>query len=249
MMVARGGEAEQLLQQHMHRCGGIEVAAAHHMGDPLERVVDDDGDVIRGRPVAPDQQHVAEGARCGFHRLFRCEAAFLPGERAGRVGGLLHVEAERMARAGVDQRPRFGRIALAVGGRIERRSVRVARPLPAGRGGLDLAAAHEGRIDQSHRRKPVDRRPVVGDVLRLAAHRLLPGKPQPAELVADRRFVFRPAAGGIGVLDPEQEAPAGRLGEIEVGQCRQGMAEMERAGGRGGEAENGLHWLKVGLIA
>ena len=67
--IARLGKAEQRLQQPMHRRRGFEVLAAHHVRDALERIVDDDRDVIARRDLLAGQHHVAPSRGIGRDAL------------------------------------------------------------------------------------------------------------------------------------------------------------------------------------
>jgi hypothetical protein len=117
--------------------------------------------------------------------------------------------------------------------RIERRAVGIARPRP-----LRLARLHQGcnlgatlktRIEQPERGQPVERRPIIGKMVRLPPNRRLPGYPEPAEVLTDRRFEFGPAAGRVDVLDPQQKPSPDPLRGIEIQQRRTGVPEMQKA--------------------
>ena len=41
-------QVEQVLQQPVHRGGVEEVKAAHNMGHALQRIIDDDGEMVAG---------------------------------------------------------------------------------------------------------------------------------------------------------------------------------------------------------
>ena len=56
----------------MQRGRGEEIAAAHDVGDALQRIVDDDGEMIDRRPVLAREQNVAPSAAA---RRRRCVAA------------------------------------------------------------------------------------------------------------------------------------------------------------------------------
>src|SRR3546814_5283076 len=73
----------------------------------------------------------------------------------------------------------------------------------------------------------------------LATHLILPAKPQPGEVFADRRVELRPAPPLVDILDTQQEptapCPRGTLCE----QRRIGMTEMQMAGRRSEERREG----------
>src|SRR3954465_15217493 len=55
--VARRRQAEEILQQHVQVCRGLEVLPAHHMRDALHGVVEDDREVVARRHLlAPDHR-------------------------------------------------------------------------------------------------------------------------------------------------------------------------------------------------
>ena len=95
---------------------------------------------------------------------------------------------------------------------IKRRAIGITRPAAlrfARRDqSRDLAAAFEARIDQAHCLEPLKCRTVVAPVLGLPPHRGFPRNPEPRQVFVDRRFVFRPAAGRVDILDPQQEPSA-----------------------------------------
>ncbi len=207
--------------------------------------------MVRGWRLLPRDNHVAPcrgvgGDGAGLTR--RAGAFLVPGKRTGEGDRAIHPEAQRVRCSGGDARRRFGGIEVAVVARVERGAVGVARPVAVPRRRRDLAAARERRVDQAHRAEPVEGSAVVGHVLGLAAHRLLPGEVKPAQVVKDRHLEFWPAARLIDVLDAQQEAPDGRLAEREVEHGGVGVAEMECAGGRGREAVNGWQRARPGLI-
>jgi hypothetical protein len=74
---------------------------------------------------------------------------------------------------------------------------------------VQLLAGLEAAIDQAALAQALDGPLVVGQVLGLPADRCLPLQSQPGQIFEDRRVVFRSAAGGVDVLDPQQEPAAG----------------------------------------
>ena len=65
VVVAWLGQAKKPLQQAMHRCGVIEVLAADDIGDALEGIIDDDGQMIARRCILARQYDIAPGGRIG----------------------------------------------------------------------------------------------------------------------------------------------------------------------------------------
>ena len=100
--IARRRDAEQRLQQAMRARRREQVAAAHDVADALQRVVDDDRQMVARRHVLALQHEVAPRRRLGANdRLARALAIFAPMPVAGRRGERpRHVEAQRGARPG-----------------------------------------------------------------------------------------------------------------------------------------------------
>ena len=85
--IARRLEPEQRLQQAMHRRRGQEIAAAHDVADALQRVVDDDREVVGRRPAFAAQHDVAPGFRRRFDApLLKALAEFAPESPCRRQG-------------------------------------------------------------------------------------------------------------------------------------------------------------------
>src|SRR5262245_66316352 len=91
----------------------------------------------------------------------------------------------------------------------------------------DLAAALEARIDKSL--KPRERRAVIVEMRALAAHGLLPGDAEPRQVFIDRRFVLRPAARRVDILDAQQEPAAGRARPLQTDERREGLPSLPLA--------------------
>ena len=77
----------------------------------------------------------------------------------------------------------------------------------------------------------------------LVQDRNLPIQAKPVQIVENRGLPFGFAAGAVDILDPEQEAVATRGGDYGG----IGMAQMQRAGRRGGEAGYPSHAVKESL--
>jgi hypothetical protein len=85
-------------------------------------------------------------------------------------------------------------------------------------------------------------------MLALPPHRLLPGNAEPLQILVDRRFVFRPRARRVDVLDAQQQPAAGLARHVVIEQGRIGMAEMQIAVRARREAEDmGVGVLGVGV--
>ena len=99
----------------------------------------------------------------------------------------------------------------------------------------------EARIQQASRIQCVERGAILRQVLRLHAHRPVPVEAQPGQVLLNRGGELGAAAGGIDILDPQQE-PAARLARPPPRSQRgERVAEMEIAGGAGGEAGDDGH--------
>jgi hypothetical protein len=103
-------------------------------------------------------------------------------------------------------------------------------------GRLDLGAGAAAGVGEAEAGEAVEGGGVAGAVLGLAEDGLGPGEAEPGEVAVDRRLVLGAAAGGVDVLDAEEEAAGLLAGELGGGQGREGVAEVERAGRRRGEA-------------
>jgi len=80
---------------------------------------------------------------------------------------------------------------------------------------------------------------MVGEILRLPAYRGFPGDAEPSQILINRVLKLRLASGRVDILDAQQEPAAGQARQIEIQECRKGMAEMQIAIGAWGKAENG----------
>jgi hypothetical protein len=82
---------------------------------------------------------------------------------------------------------------MLAGSRIERRAVRIERPVrQAGDGACDIAARAKAGIKQSRLLQLFARKLVIGEMLRLATYRHLPFKAQPYEILKDRGLELWP---------------------------------------------------------
>jgi hypothetical protein len=76
-------------------------------------------------------------------------------------------------------------------------------------------------------------------MLGLAAHWFFPGKAEPSEVIINRVFEFAPAAGGVDILDAQQETTARLAREVRIQHRRKGVTEMQVTVRRRRKAENG----------
>jgi hypothetical protein len=68
-------------------------------------------------------------------------------------------------------------------------------------------------------------------MLGLSPNGLFPGQAKPGEIFQRRLAVFRAAAGGVDILEPQQEPPAIPSRRGKGGQGRKGIAAMKSPGG------------------
>ena len=211
-----------------------QIAPARDQRDALGGVIDHHRQVIAGAHAAPGQHDIADLRQetRGRQRHVLRQTLIVKAQRA---------EAQVLNRAGCVQTDRvaFARVihaAMAAGAGIDR-TVRTdaRRPFLRGRQGrTDIGAVAAAGIDQAQFRQPVQRCAIGGQAIRLPQDGLRPSQAQPMQILGDQRLVFRAAAGSVDILDPQQE-PA-RIRQPGGGQGREGVAQMQRAGGRGRKA-------------
>jgi hypothetical protein len=219
------GQAQQDLQQPLHRGRGSEVGAAHDQVDAARRVVDDAGEVIgRGRVLAGEDRIADVAGLCREARAVMLGPAWQPRLRqrfrrvqppAVRCRCLpLGVVGQAAAGAGI------GAAGIAV------------------RGGQrlgDVGPGAEAGIDQAHAAQPLQRFGVKLRPCRLHQHLAVPGDPQPAHILENAVDELGPAAAGVEVLDPQPKAIPG----LPAKRRRIGMAQMQPPRRRRREAGGG----------
>ncbi len=126
---------------------------------------------------------------------------------------------------------------------IERGSIRIAWPapdrIPRGDQLRDFRAALECGIHQPIPDQALDRDAIHLEMVRLPPHRLLPPDSKPSQVFVNRVLEFGPAAGGVDILDAQQEHAAALPRHVEIQQRGIGVAEMQIAIGAGRKTENG----------
>lgn len=70
MVVDRLRKLKKALQQAMHGCCVIKIAAAHDVGDTLHGIVDHDREMIARRRIRTRQDDIAPGGRIGDLAVF-----------------------------------------------------------------------------------------------------------------------------------------------------------------------------------
>ena len=235
MVPHRNRKTEDMLEHAMQRRGVPKVLAADDVGDPLDRIVVDDGEVISWiARVLPDQHRIARP----FDQLIWIDAMpswverTLLGEpqlRHGARGGG-EVETQGVTGSPVGDRPPAARPGID-------------QPLVAGRrSGLDDLPSRAGAgIEQPPRREPVGNREVFGAVIGLAPNVPIPAESQPPEVVEYACDVLRPTTRAVRVLDPQKEMSSPFARDALGGKGTERMAEVERPRRRGRETRSESH--------
>ena len=104
-----------------------------------------------------------------------------------------------------------------------------------------LAGQHQRAVAELHARGRARRRPVTLGPIALAERSLVPADAQPAQVVDDRLLAAAHRSGRVRVVDPQEHRSLLRAGEEQVGERRQGAAQVQRPGGAGGEADAYRH--------
>jgi DNA-3-methyladenine glycosylase II len=243
VMIKRFRQPKKHLKKPVDVSGGEKIAAPGDVGHALAGIVHDDGQMVARRHLFAQDDRIppALGMRLDEgRRSLRIELG--EGERPAlkpAVGGIkrtLHVDAQResftVAHALLD----LGLCELLMQARIERCAFRVDR-IALGRC-EDLGARGKTGIEEPLCFQPLSGLRVDVKVLRLAQDRLLPAHAEPGEILEDARDKLLSAAGHVDVLDAHQKTAAELLRHVETDERRQRMAEMHRAVGARGEAED-----------
>ena len=216
-----------LEQQGLPKRVGQVVVAADHMGDCHVVVVDHHRQHVGRRAVGAQQYHVVE---------------------------LLVTDPDRSLHQVVDHRLAVPRRLDADHRRhVRRRLGRVAvAPAAVVTHGSALGAGLGTHLGQLGRRTIAIIRPVLRQerprnlgvarrIVRLEYRLLIPIEAQPAKPIEDRLDGLRGRALAVGILDAQQEAATMVAGEQPVEERRAGTADMQGAGGRGGESNADRH--------
>ena len=207
--IARRRQAEQRLQQPMHGRRGEQIAAAHDVGDPLQRVVDDDGQMIGRGGSLPRSTTSPQAAARRRPRPLVALAEFAPSRarparRAAR--GPCRAAGGRLA-----ARQSLARSRAAEATQLPRWSGAPSGSRAGGGARRPSAARAETGIDEPGASSRPSARGVVVDVFALAARRAVEDDAEPGQIFADRLLEFALAAGGVDVLiAQEQRPPASR---------------------------------------
>ena len=196
------------------------VLAAQHDGDAAVGVVEDVREEERRAAVGAPQHEVADvGALehlIAVHEVGERDAAAVrhtePQRRLTALGepcgALLRIELA--AGAGIARRATGGELAAAADLDLERRAVAGV----GATGGLELR----------------ERRGVVGAARRLHDDVAVPVETEPAQVVEDPGGELGAAAGGVRVLDAQQETPGATARQQPVEERGARVAEVQFAG-------------------
>ena len=111
----------------------------------------------------------------------------------------------------------------------------------------DFLARAKAAIDQPALAKGVYSGGIVCKMVRLTPHRLFPVKAQPAQVLIDAVLIFGAAAGGVDVLDAQDETACGVFGGLIGRQRREGVPLVQASGRRGRKAgdEGAVHGQRL----
>ena len=203
MRVLGGGEPEGALDEDLARSGLEQIAAPHHLADPLFRVVDDDCKVV-GDDSAGTQHDEITDLLLGVlgHGPLDCVA-----ELDGR---------------GADAQPDRARLAsrgqpLAAGARID-----AVHQIPS------RAAARECPAPV---REPLERLDIRLRAPALMHDLAVPVHREPIEIAQDGVDGTRGVAGSVEIIDAHEPAPAPPAGVQQAPERRNERAEVQRTGG------------------
>ena len=207
MVVIDGlGKIQQFLKHAVDGGGGVKIAPAHHMADPLAGIVDHDSDMIARADILAHQHDIAPQTRIG-----RFDSSPVNSSKKVRGSSIMckRLFDSRSASCAAHSRravgPRFPPTTTAGAG-IERLAFGIARTILSQPGNI-LTRAETG-IEQAHVAQTILRRTVIGEMLALAQHRFIRDEAEPCEILEHRLGERRRAAQAVDVLDAEEETSA-----------------------------------------
>ncbi len=109
-----------------------------------------------------------------------------------------------------------------------------------------FGAAAKAGIDELARRKRVKRGAIIPRVFASPARRRFEAKAEPGKVACNRRFVSRLATRAIQVFNAQEQAAVQVRGDALVAKRRIGMAEVQEAVRRRGEAQDRRNREDVG---
>ena len=203
--------------------GGIVqmIGAANNMGDAHVEIIHHHGQHISGRAVAAEQDHVVElvigVAHIAQHFVVNDGLAILAGFQAHDIGRTRRIAAAAAASV-VTHGLAGGLLCLAHQGQFLR-------------GAIAAIGVAGGEQLLGHFAMPLG----AGELINGLA---VPVQTHPFHAVQDGGDGLGRRAFAVGIFDAQKELAAGMAGIQPVEQGRAGPADMQKAGGRGGKAQN-----------
>ena len=102
-------------------------------------------------------------------------------------------------------------------------------PPPGRDAGGDVRPAEKGGVEEAELVELGEALPIEFEAVALPEHRPVPLQAEPVQILDDRRLEFRPRPHPVDILDPQEDAPARRLGGAPVEQGGEGVAAMQVA--------------------
>ncbi len=208
-----------------------EVGAAHDFGDAEFEIVDDGGELVaRGVVLAPDEE-VAEG-RAGDGGA-RPEGGVVERERLAVGDAKTPVHRDRRVGRGKVGKRNVGRRAES--GRVKGFVVEAA--LMRGAGGFeDIAAGAGARVDEARGMEAGQGGAVTPPPGALRDDGFAPPEAQPGKVFQHRGDELGAATGAVEIVVAEKKITAGAAGAFGGGPKRAGVAQVQIARRRGGQA-------------
>ena len=227
MSIDRGLPAEGAKELGLAKGVAEMIVASDRMGDPHVMIVDDDGQHVGRRFIAPQQHHVVELAvrhpDGTLHGILDDGLAF-----AGRLEADDRLDAGR----------RIAGIAVAPAPVIEHPATFRLGPLAHLR---ELFLGGVTAIGLSFVEQAMRRLDMAGATRELAHRLIVPVEPEPGEAIEDRGDRLLGGTAAVGILDPQQEAAAVVARKQPVEQRRPRAAYVEKSRRRRGEAGHDRH--------
>lgn len=233
VVIGGGRQPEKLLEDHVQVSRGKQIDAADNVGDSLQSVIEDDGEVVAGPDVFADDDGVTE--EFGLCQLFP-GGGVGPVERAGGFQCLRQIETQGVGLAVIDTSCPLGGTEASAGSGINRAVAAVGGLTGRFDFALDVFPRAEAGVEKAFAVQFIGRVPVFFEMLALDAHRLLPFNPEPGEIFEDLAGVVAAAAMKVDVFDPEQKTSAPLFREAEGLQRRVGVTGVEVPGRTGSKS-------------
>lgn len=245
MVECRFRQLQQHLQQPVDVGGGLQIVPAHHMAYLLQRVVDHYREMITAGRIFARQHHIAPALRpadlaCDVARLTHfCVGQLAFKQIADKLNGAIHFQAQSKGLPLFLQSTDFRLGRVAVKTRINWHAIRIRHATRHVCRHIEFTPRRETGVEQIELFKPVQGVEEVGQMLRLAAHRLFPVQAKPLEILKNLRLPFWARPANVDILYAQQETPASAQRPLIVQPGGIGMAQMHEPGGAWGETEDG----------